>query len=845
MSKTLKIAVTALCFSASALAQEPIDSIASDMEDEQAYTFTEAQLGDDETTTQNITIISSNRNVYANEVGYRFSPARFKYRALPSKYNEMYINGNPVNDMERGQFGFSFIGGLNNQTRSHESSLPFEDNNYAMSSLGGSSNYNFRPSSFATGQRASIAFANRSYNLRAMYTWNSGVTESGWAYTASATYRWGNGLGYIDGTSYNSLSYFLGAEKILNDQHSLSLVTWGNPTERGTQRGATDEMYWIANSHNYNPNWGYQDGKKRNARMVHDFAPAALLTWDWKIDDQTKLTTSLLGKYTMYSNSRLAYNGGTNPEPDYYSLMPSFSYNVWNPEATLFRDDAALENWQAAYDYLSASEDNRQINWGHLYYANSLMAAEGQDAMYYVQRFHDDQLTFSLATKLEKQFKEGTSLAAGLQLANNTGMHYQTMDDLLGNARFHNVNTYALKDYGSGSDKVLYDMNEGSAKEIGVGDIFGYDYNLLVNKAQLWSTVSKDIGPAHLFASARLAGTTMQRDGKMRNGMAPDNSYGKSGTAKFLDGGGKWGTHLNLGKGHAAMLGIGFEWKTPAARTAFSAAQVNNDFVKDLKVEKIFSAEAGYQLKLPRISANINGYYVAMNDVTEQSLFYSDIESSFAYVSLNGIKKQFYGVELGVNVKATEWLNIKALGTMSEAKYTSNADMRMLLSNSGTYVDEQCIIDGMREGGTPLTAGSIDLNMHVGRWYIDLIGNYYDNIYLYFAPISRRTTEVPKAVVDGEQVYDSPSQSKGDGGFMLDASIGRQVYLKHGRRLGFNLMMTNLLNNIKICTGGMEQNRLDTKQEEERTNNAYRFQQSPRKFYANGINGMLMITYYF
>ena len=59
------------------------------------------------------------------------------------------------------------------------------------------------------------------------------------------------------------------------------------------------------------------------------------------------------------------------------------------------------------------------------------------------------------------------------------------------------------------------------------------------------------------------------------------------------------------------------------------------------------------------------------------------------------------------------------------------------------------------------------------------------------------------------------------------------------------LMLTNILNNIKICTGGMEQNRLDTKQEEERTNNAYRFQQSPRKFYANGINGMLLINYQF
>ena len=845
MRKTLELFVMALCCSPTAMAQEPVDSIASGLEDEQAFTFTEAQLEDDESSTQNITVISSNRNVYASEVGYRFSPARFKYRAYNSKYTDMYINGNPVNDIERGQFGYSFIGGLNNQTRGSESSLPFEDNNYSMSGLGGSGNYNFRPSSFATGQRASIALANRSYNLRAMYTYNTGVMENGWALTGSLTYRWGNGIGFVEGTSYNSLSYFLGAEKILNEQHSLSLVTWGNPTERGAQRGATDEMYWIAGAHYYNPNWGYQDGKKRNSRIVKDFQPAALLTWDWKIDDQTKLVTSLLGKYSMYSNSRLAYNGGTNPDPDYYSLMPSFNFNVWNPNATLFHDEAALANWQAAYDYLSASEDNRQVNWGRLYYANSLMAAEGQDAMYYVQRAHDDQLTFSLASKLEKQLTANSSLNAGLQLARNIGMHYQTMDDLLGNAKFHNTNTYAVKDYGS-APQVFYDMNDGATpREVKVGDKFGYDYNLLVNKAQAWATYTTDLRYTHLFVSGRVAGTTMQRDGKMRNGMAPDNSYGKSETAKFMDGGGKAGANFTLGKGHAIGLGIGYEWKTPTPRTAFSAAQINNDFVKDLKNEKILSAEAGYQFKSGWLSANINGYYATLKDVTEQSLFYSDIESSFAYVSLSGIKKEYYGVELGLKVKATEWLDVKALGTVSEAKYTSNANMRMLLSNTGTYIDELCITDGMREGSTPLTAASIDLSYHAHRWFIDLIGNYYDNIYMYFAPISRRESELTRSIVDGKQVYDSPSQSKGDGGFMLDASIGRQFYLKHGRRIGFNLMLTNILNNIKICTGGMEQNRLDTKQQQERTNNAYRFEKSPRKFYANGINGMLLINYYF
>ncbi len=859
MRKTLKLAVMGLCCTTAAAAQEPVDTIAKELQDETAFTFTEAQLEDDASSTQNITVISSNRNVYANEVGYHFSPARFKYRAYNAKYTDMYINGNPVNDIERGQFGYSFVGGLNNQTRGRESSLPFEDNNYSMSALGGSGNYNFRPSSFATGQRASLALANRSYNMRAMYTYNSGVMENGWALTGSLTYRWGNGIGTIEGTSYNSLSYFLGAEKLINDQHSLSLVTWGNPTQRGAQRGATDEMYWIANSHNYNPNWGYQDGKKRNARIVKDFAPAALLTWDWKIDDQTKLVTSLLGKYTMYSNSRLAYNGGTNPDPDYYSLMPSFSFNVWDPEASMFHDDAALTSWQAAYDYLSASEDNRQINWGRLYYANSIMADNGQDAMYYVQRAHDDQLTFNLATNLQKQLTTNSSLNAGLQLTSNTGMHYQTMDDLLGNAKFHNANTYAAKDYGSASPYIFYNLNDGALpKEVKVGDTFGYDYNILVNKAQAWASYSTDLRFTHLFVSGRVAGTTMQRDGKMRNGMAADNSYGKSGTAKFLDGGAKAGANINLGLGHAIALGVGYEWKTPAPRTAFAAAQINNDFVKDLKQEKIFSGEFGYQWKNALLSLNLNGYYAKLKDVTEQSLFYSDVESSFAYVSLTGIEKEFYGVELGMNIRATEWLDVKLLGTISEAKYTSDADMQTVLSNKPQVTTDKCLITGMRESSTPLNAFSVDLSYHKNFWYIDLIGNYYDKIYLFYGPVHRATKALMQEniIIDGQQIvqYDIPAQAEGKGGFMLDASIGKTFRLKQGRRIGFNLMLTNILNNINICTGGSEINRIDTKREEDsegnatvtkRTNNAYDFQNSPRRFYANGTNGMLMITYYF
>ena len=657
----------------------------------------------------------------------------------------------------------------------------------------------------------------------------------------------------MEGTFYNALSYFLGAEKMINDQHSISLVTWGNPTERGTQAASTDEMYWIANDRLYNSAWGYQDGKKRNSRVVKDFAPAALFTWDWTIDQDTKLVTSLLGKYSMYSSSRLNYNNSTNPAPDYYSGMPSYYFDVYAPFDG-DRNETAMQNWQAAYDYLSAAKENRQLQWDRMYYANKMASVQGSDAMYYLQRYHDDQLSLSLSSYIDRQLTKTSQLHGGLQLSTNKGMHYQTMDDLLGATTFRNINTYVIKNYGEGGQEAQYDLLNPN-KEVKEGDRFGYDYNVFVNKAQLWAGYTADLNRAHVFVNARLAGTTMQREGKMRNGLAyfldedknqwVDNSYGNSKTAKFLDGGAKAGVHYNLGKGHTVMAGFGYELKTPAARTAFQSAQVNNDFVKDLKNEKVLSAEVGYQLKTSALKLNLNAYYSHLGDVTEQSMYYMDDRRSFTYVSLSGIEKEYYGVELGLNYKVNDWLNIKALGTISEAKYVNNADVAYMLSEDGKTYYDRVHNEGMREGCTPLSAFSLDLAYHANGWYIDLIGNYYDRIYLYYTPVTRYEGRLKWNNDGTAKDYSTiPDQAMGHGGFMLDASIGRQFYLSHGRRIGFNLMMTNILNNMSIVTGGREQSRTDTDENGESIR-TYSFQNSPYKYYANGTNGMLMVTYYF
>lgn len=870
MQNKLKLAVIALCYAPAVFAQT--DSLATQPTtiSESAFTLTEAQLGEDEDMSQSVTIINSSSNIYANEVGYLFSPVRFRYRAFDQKFNDVYINGVPMNDMESGQFRFTTIGGLNQQTRNVEFALPFESNNFAMTGMGGSNNYNFRPGSMPVGQRISLLGANRAYTLRGMYTINTGLNDKGWAFAGNLTYRWAN-KGYVEGTFYNALSYFLGVQKVFGDgQHSLSLSTWGNPTERSMQGPATDEAYWLANDKYYNPYWGYQNGKKRNSRVINDFSPSAIMTWDWNINDKSKLTTSLFGRYSMYKSTKLNYNNADNPQPNYWKNLPSSYYDVWYNDMESYITDQAYNDWKDSYNYWRASKANRQINWDRLYASNQNINAVGKDAMYYVEAKHNNNLTVSLASTYNHQIDAKKSFNLGFVAATNKGMHYVTMEDLLGANSFHNINTYAISDiYNAHSDEVQYDLRNRNAV-VKEGDRFRYDYNLLVNTGKVWGSYTEDFGNLHYTVAGRLGYTNMQRDGKMQNGLAANNSYGKSKHAEFVDGGLKFGSTLNMGHGNTLIFGIGYEHRAPQARNAFMAPEINNNFVRNLKNERVFSTELGYQYENAWMHLNINAYYSRLDNVTDWQNFYHDDINSFEYVSLTDMKKEYYGVEAGVKFKVTSAFDVKLLGTISDAKIINNAKLAYMESVSGamhgddygTEGDTNTNWDriynkGMRDNGTPLTAASLGVNYHQNGWFLSLNCNYYDRIYLSYSPNYRyrKSIENRKHIMSqrGIEIMDENnepresalSQAKGHGGFMLDGSIGRSIYLKHGS-LSINLSLTNILNNRNIVTGGFEQSRSDYSGDKDNVKSrAYAFSKNPYKFYAFGTNGMLNLTYKF
>ncbi len=902
MSKSVKLMALACCVATTALAQQPADTL-SIQDDGADFTFTESQLDEDNDAAQTVSsIVSSSSDPYLSEVGYRFSAMRFRVRGYDNQYNQTYMNGLQLNDLEGGRFSYGMIGGLNDATRNREGVSTFDANTFGMTGVGGGQNINTRASSFAQGNKITLSGCNRNYVARGMYTYATGLMDNGWAFAGSVGYRWAN-EGVIEGTFYNSLSYFLAAEKRFNDRHSLSLVTFGSPTQRGQQAASTEEAYWLANSHYYNPNWGYQNGEKRNARVVISYEPTAILSWDWDIDAEKRLSTSAGLKYSNYGTTALGWNGDAyDPRPDYYKNLPSSIFDVYNPDKNnpdyLADNPFLLEEYNQLKDYWLESKANRQVNWDRMYYVNRQNAALGGDALYYQERRHNDQLVFALNSTYNQNIGSKQKLTLGLQVNSTKGMHYKTMEDLLGGYSYTDVDKFACSDYGPNSIEAQNDLNNPN-RQIRVGDKFGYNYNIYVNQAKVWGLYQYNTSAFGVQVGAHASGTMMEREGLMRNGRAADNSYGKSGAAYFGGGGAKASLVWKPIANHRITLSGGYDALPPLARNSFVAPRLQNNFVNNLTVERVLNSELSYSFRHGNVSGKISGYYTRFQDQVEQTAYFNDQQSTFTYLTMSGVEKEHYGLEAAFVWQATPSLSFNLMGTISEAKYINNplaqinyegmngAEIAKLNSctNPVTGKEESLhvIADGMRVSGTPLTAVSLGVNYNIKGWFLEACLNYYDRVYVGFSQYRRLNSTYETAGyfytssvdANGNMTFDvneaelkehggilfnnngkvvksyAAKQEKFDGGFMLDASIGKFIRLKKGKTISINLQVQNITNNRDMRTGGYEQNRDDNYYKEsggsysKGEGKAYKFSKNSKYYYANALNAFFNVNFKF
>ena len=256
------------------------------LESEDFLLLDESQIEDEEGNDQSIGMLTgASDNVFYSAANYDFSTMRFRIRGYEQEYSQMYINGVHFTDAIRGRFNYSTIGGMNQAFKNRTVGLGLSATGFSLGEIGGASNINTMAKDYAPGFRGTLSYTNGAYTTRGMITYSTGLRDNGWAFTLSAIGRYSK-EGITEGTFYHSAGLFLSLQKVFNNNHSLGITLYGAPTQRATSSATYEEVYELADSYMYNPNWGWQDGKKRAARIVESFDPTAIINWIWERSTQ-------------------------------------------------------------------------------------------------------------------------------------------------------------------------------------------------------------------------------------------------------------------------------------------------------------------------------------------------------------------------------------------------------------------------------------------------------------------------------------------------------------------------------------------------------------------------------
>lgn len=824
----------------------------SDLKQEVVMQMSETDLDSENSRSISVSgAVSSKSDVYLSQTGYSFSAMRFRTRGYDNKYESTYINGVHFIDAERGGFNYSSLGGLNNAFRNKDVSFGFTPNSFAFGNLGSSTNVMAKASQIAAGSNASLALSNRSYRLRGQFTHSTGIMNNGWAFAISGVVRWADGEGIlksnVEGNFYNSAGLFLSADKVINDKHSISLVAFGAPTRRATQSAVTKETHdLVGGSVYYNPYWGYQNGKIRNSRIVEAFDPTTIFSHDWKITPTQRLRSGVGLHYSMYSNSAFSYDG-LNPTADYYRNMPSFVGN--DPDA---RERLA--------DLWKNDSYTRQVKWDEIYQQNKQNNADfpnGQ-ARYILERRHNDLAEGILNSVYTNQLNKNLKITAGVEARTSKAMHYVTIDDMLGANQYIDKDTYAERDLVGGilneaDPRIIQNDINNPDRKAQKGDIIRYNYDMNVMTANAFAEVEWKFYGLDVFAGVKTTYSQFSRFGHMENGRAwylreikgeKVNSYGTSTNWYFTNPSAKAGFSYNIDNRSSISANVLAEKRAPLVQDAYVSERIKDVLVPNLTSEQVLSYDLNYRFNYKVISGRLSGFRTHINDAVEKYGYYDDSYRTFINHLMSGVNKIYQGVELGLSVPINSMFTLSAAGTYADYHYTSDAvGIKSYENGAEKDVEETVLTKDLKINSGPQLAANMSLNFFRNLWFAELTLNYYDNNYLDFAP-NRFTVENQAKMKSIPDLYEKlGTQEKLQGGFMLDASVGKLIYLKNRNSLNFNVSVSNILNS-KLITGGYQQARIPTNTDKTLNGSGSDWYLN-KYYYAWGLNLFFHIGYKF
>lgn len=199
-------------------------------------------------------VLKSTPGVYATKSGGGFGDGEIRLRGFNSQNVAVMINGVPVNDMENGQVYWSNWAGLSDVTSSMQVQRGLGASKVAVPSIGGTINILSKTTDVEKGGSIIGGVGNDGYQKYGA-TISTGLMDNGFAATVSASKT--TGEGYVDGTQFNGFNYFVNISKSINDNHKLSLTSFGAPQTHGQRqnRSSIDTYRNAESGIRFNPDW--------------------------------------------------------------------------------------------------------------------------------------------------------------------------------------------------------------------------------------------------------------------------------------------------------------------------------------------------------------------------------------------------------------------------------------------------------------------------------------------------------------------------------------------------------------------------------------------------------------
>ena len=799
------------------------------VDESQSLTFSEVTVSSDDLESegagQSIAGLLQTQDVFTSAVSYTFSPAQFKVRGYESEYSLLYMNGFAVNDPESGFATWSSWGGLNDVTRNKESQNGISPTDFSFGGLGGASYINTRPSQARKGTRVSYAATNRTYSNRIMFTHSTGMSENGVAFTLSGSRRWAE-KGYVEGTNYDAWAYFIGIEKKFNDHHSVTFTAFNAPTRRGMQGVSTEEAKSLAGTNYYNPNWGYQNGEIRNARVRYQQEPTFIMNHYWDVNPNLKIYSTLGYSFGTYQTTSLNWYDAQDPRPDYYRKLPSY----WDTADPLIAEAIA--------DAFSNDASVSQIDWDYLYqvnYSNLDTVTNQLKSKYIVENRITDSRQLSLSSVAQWNPMANLKVNGGIEYSSYKGENYKTMNDLLGGEYWLDIDQFIERDFFESTDLAQNDMDNPN-RMVKEGDVFGYSYVANVNTASAWAVSNFTQDRFEYYLGANVNYTQFWRTGNMRNGRFPNNSKGDSPEQTFMNYGVKGGATWKITGRHYLDGNIAYLTRAPFFRNSYLSPRTSNVIIPGLTSEKIASADINYNLRTPYIKARITAYYTKFMDQTELKSYYDDIYRTFVNYTMNGIDKEHKGFEIGADFKVTSTITVNSAVAIGAYQFKSRPNVTITRDNLGDILAQDRIvyINNFYVPNTPQTAAMLGVRYASPKyWFFGASVSYFDDIYIDFAP-QRRTAEILLGIEETDPRRDQITQQQTvPSAFLVDANVGKSWRIKD-YYLNLNFQIANLLNNTEFKTGGFEQLRYSV---DEQTSDNF----PPKYFYAYGRTYYLIL----